>query len=369
MAYSILDLSVLVTAVTINLLLSLLTYSRNPQSATHRLFALLCITFIFWSIVNFFAVNAHANPEATWLVRFVMFFSVPLGILFFLLTYTFPRTTMSISRRQLVVVVALTLVTMVDTLSPWLFPEVTPMQNQAPQPRPGVGLVLYIPVVIFGTIYGVFILIRKFTKTRGLQRIQYGYLLLGVTIMFTFIIGLNFISTTFFNTSAFNRFGSLFTLPFTVLTAYAIVRYRLMDIRAAIARSLSFSFLVGSFFAIYSAIFIFAVPPLADWLDVREGVVAAVGALLAVLLARYVQEALRRLTGRFLFQGQVDYRKALVQASKDRKSTINIDDVTKTVLAVMKNVVRKKSSIPKHYFFVSLKHPHSSTRRVVFFIT
>lgn len=339
------DALILTVAVITNLILVLLSFRRNPGSATNRLFAAVGITLCFWSIVNFFSFQSDNKLVATWLVRLVMVLSTPLGIFFFLFVHTFPRASLAMSKKAFWAWMVVMVLTMTIAASPLLFPEITIVSGQPPKPTPGIGLILYVPVVILTTIYGIILMIRKFIRAKGLERIQTGYLMAGAGIMFPLIIGFNFVVVNVFNTTAFVPYGALFTLPFVALTAYAIVRYRLMDIRAAIARSLSFSFLVGSFFLIYSAIFIFAVPPLAARLGVREGIVAAAGALLAVLLARYVQEVLKRLTDRFLFQNQADYRRALVDASKELSGTINIDDVTKTVLAVMKNVVRAKKTV------------------------
>lgn len=336
---------ILIIAVTANILISLFAYTRNPRSATHRLFAILTFVIATWSITNYISVLAHANPTATWLVRFVIFFSVPLATLFLVLMHTFPRSTITISRKKLFIIASLTLITMGATLTPLIFPTVTLMSGKAPQPQPGIGMVLYAPVVIFSILYGIFILVKKYFKSKGLQRIQHGYLLLGVTVMFTLIISLNFVAVTVFNTTLFIPFGALFTLPFTALTAYAIVRHRMMDIRAAVARSLSFSALVGAFTLIYGAILILAVPYLAKLTSISSEILAAAGALLAVLLARYTQIALRKLTDRFLFQQQADYKKGLVAVSKELSGTININDVTRTILKTMREIVRSKKTV------------------------
>jgi signal transduction histidine kinase len=118
-----------------------------------------------------------------------------------------------------------------------------------------------------------------------------------------------------------------------------------MDIRAAIARSLSFSALLGAFFAIYGAMLIFAVPYLADLTGIGDGIIAAIAALLSVVLARYVQDGMRRLTDKFLFQGRADYRAALVKTSRALSGTIQIEDVADTTLHTMRDIVRTKKTI------------------------
>jgi signal transduction histidine kinase len=340
-----LEVGILVVALLVNFVLLGFVYMRNSKSATHRLFALLTLVMSLWSLANFFAVNAETTSVATWGVRSVMFFATPLSVVFFLLMHTFPRSTTSISRRALWIWAGLTLLTMAVAISPLLFPTVELIPGSAPKPTPGPGMILFVPIGV-GTIpLGIYFLIRKIRKAKGIEKVQLNFLALGVVAMFALIIPLNFISVNVFNNSSFNKYGPLFTLPFTLLTTYTIIRHRLMDIRAAIARSLSFSALIASFFALYGVILIFAVEPLANRLGLREGVVAAAGALLSVLLARYFQAFLRRLTDRFLFQRQTDYRAALVTIGQKLSRTIQIEEVTKTVLQALENIVRSRRAI------------------------
>lgn len=327
-------------AVIINFGLIGFVYSRNPRSATHRLFALLALVMSLWSITNFFAVNASSHITALWLTRGVMFFATPLSVLFFLLVHTFPRSTLSLSRRALAIWITLTVLTMATALSPWLFTEVEMVPGGAPKPTPGPGMLLFVPVGI-GTIpLGFFYLFRKYRRARGLERTQLQFLSLGVITMFTLIIALNFLSVVIFKTSAFNQFGPLFTLPFTILAAYTIVRHRLLDIRLAIARSLSFTGLLGAFFILYAIILIFGVPLAEDILNIPANILAAIGALFAVVLARYVQDVFKRVTDRFLFQGRANYQAALARLGQELSRTIEIREVTNTVLRAMRDIVR-----------------------------
>lgn len=339
------EIGILFIAVLVNFVLSGFVYLRNPRSATHQLFTLLGVTMSLWSVTNYFATNAETQFAAIWLTRGVMFFATPMSVIFFLLMHTFPHSTYSLSKKTLVTWIFLTIITMAVAMSPFLFSQVELVPGSAPKPTPGLGMILFIPIGI-GTIpLGIYYLIRKSIKARGVEKIQTQFLLLGAVIMFILIISLNFISVIVFDTSAFTKFGPLFTLPFTLLAAYAIVRHRLMDIRAAAARSLSFSILIGAFALIYGAILILAVPPLAKLLNINPVIISTAGALLAVLLASYVERVLRKLTDRFLFQQQANYKKALVVVGKELSGTININDVTTTLLKAMKDTVRSKKTI------------------------
>ncbi|MDP3900621.1 MAG: ATP-binding protein [bacterium] len=353
------EISILFFSVAVNLALLGFVYTRNPNSATHRLFALLALIISLWTITNFYSYNISDPLTAIWLVRGVMFFATPLSVTFFLLMHTYPRATMSLSKKAVVIWSFLTLITMAIAISPLLFTRVELTLGSAPKPTPGPGMILFIPIGI-GTIpLGMFYLFKKWRRAAGIEKVQLNFLLIGVLIMFGLIISFNFVAVNAFNSTLFIPYAALFVLPFTLLTSYTIIRHRLMDIRLAIARSLSFSFLVGGFFVIYGAVLVFAVPYLATILNIPETIIAAIGALLSVVVARYVQAVLRRVTDKFLFQRQADYRAALVKIGQRLSRTIQINEVTDIILQSMQKVVRTERVViflqdqSKQHFFAS----------------
>jgi len=349
------EVSILVSAVAINSVLLGFVYVRNPKSATHRLFALLVIVMSLWSITNFFAVNATAQPAATWLVRGVMFFAAPMSVTFFLLMHTFPRSSLSMSRRALFIWTSITLLTMAAAISPLVFPRVDLVHGSAPKPQPGPGMILFGPVAI-GTIpLGIFYLIRKFRKSTGTARTQIQFLILGVVTMFALIVLLNFLSVVIFNTSAFNRFGPLFTLPFTILAAYTMLRYRFLDVRVAILRSLSLTSLVASVLGVYGLLFVFAVPWLSTLTGVPVQILAAAAALASIPVARLVQRGLTKITDKFLFQNRVDFEKVLEATGKSLSATIDINEATSIILQTMQEVLRSRKTA------ILLRRPETKT--------
>lgn len=342
---SMLQLSLLVIVVAINFILAGFSYLRNRRSATNILFALEIVIINAYLISNFWSLHATTNAEAVWLVRLVMMFAAPMSVVFFLLMHTYPRATMLMTRRTLLIWAFLTVLTMIAAISPLVFPQVELVPGSAPQPTPGPGMILFVPIAI-GTIpLGLFYIIRKTIKARGRERIQMRLLLAGVTVMFLAIIAFIFIGTVIFNTSTFTQYAPIFTLPFVGLTAYSIIRYRLMDIRLALFRGLSLSFLVGGLLLVYGLLLIFAVPIITDITGVRGEIIAAIAALISIPLARYIQAVLTKITDRFLFQRRVDYPAALARLSSELSATIKIGDVTTTINQAMTNLVRARKTV------------------------
>lgn len=339
------EIIILIFAILANIFIVSLAYIRNPKSATNRLLVALGIALTAWSAINFLSVKATSEEDATLLVRLVMACSVPIGVFFLILMHTFPHSVLKISRKTFWGAMGLMVITMIVALSPLLFPKVELLPGHAPQPTPGIGMLLYVPVVIGSIVYGIYLIIRKFAQARGIERVQTAYVLIGVVAMFVLIICLNFIAVNAFGVTTYITYGPVFTLPFTLLTTYAIIRYRLLDIRTAIFRSLSLSFLVGGVLGVYGLLVVFAVPILSNVTGIGVQFLAAGAALVSIPIAQFVQRALIRATDKLLFQSRVDYGEALTDISRDLSATIDITEATNVVLHAMTQTMRARKAI------------------------
>ena len=305
---------------------------------------MLTLVINLYLITNFFSTHATTELSTLILIRLVMFFAAPMSVLFFLFMHTFPRSTLLISRRAVTFWVVATALTMAVAISPFLFTGVEGI-GSAGRPIPGAGMLLFIPVAIFTIPLGFYYLVKNNFRSTGINRVQLKYLLVGTSIMFMLIIGLIFIPVVFANNTRFVPLSATFTLPFVILTSYTIIRHRLMDIRAALFRGLSLSFLIGSVLAVYSVLLIVAVPLAADISGLRSDFIAAAAALISIPIARYIQIRLTKLTDKFLFQDKANYQEALITLSRKLSGTIDIDDVTETIMGAMKDYMRTKEVI------------------------
>src|SRR3989338_9381174 len=114
-----LAIPILIITVIANISIASFAYTRNPRSATHRLFAALTFVLAAWSIATYISTTVDHQETAIWLVRFVMFFSVPVGVLFLLLMHTYPRTSLAMSRPKFLIIIGAMILTMIVALTPF----------------------------------------------------------------------------------------------------------------------------------------------------------------------------------------------------------------------------------------------------------
>ena len=240
-------------AIAANIIIGVAVLFSNRSSATNRIFFVQTVILAIWSATNYISYQSH-NPEtALLLVRLVLFFAVPNSICFFMLMHTFPEESLRMKRWVYYILLAITLITMALTLSPFVFSHVVISNNSAPTPVPAPGILLFAIVAILSIPIGIFYLIRNYYRAPKGERGPYGLLITGVVLMFSCIIALDFLLPSFLGNSRFIPLSAVFTFPFVILTAYAIYRDKAFKVReigtVALAFSLSLVTLVQLIFA------------------------------------------------------------------------------------------------------------------------
>ncbi|TSC62416.1 MAG: Two-component sensor histidine kinase [Parcubacteria group bacterium Gr01-1014_48] len=245
-----LDLLVVGASIAANLILGFIILFREPRNASHVLFFLQTLVLSIWSILNYFSYQIKEPDVALLLVRFVMFFAVPNSIIFLLLMHTFPEKNIRLKKPVLAYVYILALITMLVTLTPLLFSSIEIRATGAPQPTVGPGIVLFMLTAIASIPLGVYFLVRKYRKAQTESRQPLKFLLFGVVLMFIGILVFDFVFPVLYRNTRFIPLSSAFTLPFIVCTFYAILRYRLLNIKVIFTEGLTLILVIFTFFEV-----------------------------------------------------------------------------------------------------------------------
>lgn len=247
------DLLTVGIAIAANLLIGLAVFLSSRKSATHILFFIQTIVLSTWSLANYISYQPHNAQIAIFLVRLVLFFAVPNSIVFLVLMHTFPSDVLKISKKTLFLLSIICVIVMIITLSPLLFKDVKINSIGAPTPVPGIGIIPFIATAILSLPLGIYYLIRNYFYAAKEQKKQFFPLLVGVSLMFTAIVLLNFILPTAFGNSRFIPLSALFTLPFVIATAYSIYRHKLFNIKDIVTLFIALALTIVTFIEIVFA--------------------------------------------------------------------------------------------------------------------
>ncbi len=222
-------------------------YFSDTKSATARAFLLFALLSIFWSIANFASVRAGGSEAVLWLIRAVLFFAIWHAFSFCVLAWQFPERTPVFSRPVFIGLVSWTGMISIIVLTPVVYEAVTAL-SPAVETRTGPGVILFGLTVVAFVTSGIAILVRKFLRAEGYARRQLSFVIVGMAITFFFLVAFDFLFPAFLNIATLVPYGGLFLLPFIVGTAYAILRYRLFNVRVALFGLLIFLLATATFF-------------------------------------------------------------------------------------------------------------------------
>lgn len=231
--------------------LGVLVYLRNPQSPRHRLFLGVSLANALWILSNAIYGMVASDQIAYFIALASYAFAAAMAVLF--VYFVAHMTGYDIKDRRLIPLEVLLVV-----LSAMPQGLATGVVNKNIITTPLIFL--YAAVIGITFIIGTIMLVRGLTHRRGQQRQQIAAIFIGIMgssiggIIFNLMLPLQ-------NNYKFVQLGPAFSMVFIVASAYAIVRQRLFDLRAAVVRVAAYSLSVVSVAALYVAgTFVIAVP-------------------------------------------------------------------------------------------------------------
>lgn len=342
------ELAVAIFTAVLNSYLGLLVYFRNNKSWTNNLFFFLTTVISSYVIVNYLSLHppqGTAENQLFW-IRVVMAVFSFLGPTLFLLVHTFPGEKLKLKVPYLIAILILLTAAVSLSLSPYVFTHMEYPEGQ-PIPQPGPAI-----PVIFIDFAGLFVLsfillIYKYRKSTGVEKVQFFYFLAGIISTFTLMIGTTFISVVVFKYSGLVFLGPSFVLLLVGFVSYAIVRHRFLDIRLIVARSVTYSLLIIIMAGIYTLGFYTISSIIFTNLSQKGEIILST--LLAIIIAfsyQRVRRALEIITDRIFYKDKYDAQALLEKLAHLMASTIDLDTLVNSVLAlIMKKMKVAKTAI------------------------
>ena len=177
--------------------------------------------------------------------------------------------------------------------------------------------------VLYSTI-GYVLLIWNYLKSSGVRRAQIKFVFYGTFLSGTLGLCTNLFLPTF-GYFKFNWLAQVFFIIYVCSIAYAIVRYRLMDIRLVIARTIAFGLIVGVLTIIYASFSAIIATSFETLVGVTSNII--VGIVVAVLVvAGYgpLRKLIERATNGFLYKKTYNPDQLLSQISDVTASILDI---------------------------------------------
>ncbi len=289
----------LIATAAINVFLAIVIINKRHKKTSDWAYSLMTLSISGWSFTMFFYRNAAFDDIIFW-GKLVYLFAgaVPFFFLMFSIYFNEKRKIGRVI--DLLVLLPFVVIIFLVLSGPFIISGAS-ILNGVNALIYGFGNYFYAFYVLLFFSLGLAYLIRKARLNSGIIGAQLSLITVGATITLA-ISFVNNVVFTLLGDFRFNWIGPSSTLIMVCFIAYAITRYRLMDIKALISKSSIFALLV----LIVSATFVLlsntVTHVLSDYVNIKSAWVPGlfVG-LIITLLFNPLKNLLERLTDRFLF--------------------------------------------------------------------
>lgn len=320
------DLISLLISVVGTVLIAAIVLIKNKKNLLNIIFALLNIAVALWAIANYFSLHTQSDSQILFWIRMTMFLAICQAVFFFIFIYNFPNRKLKLKKQHTILLFAVSLFSSILCFTPLVFSGITRESDLSVVPTAGLGMIFFIPNSIGLILFGIVLLIYKLKKAKGLLRSQLSYIFTGSILMFIMLIFFNFVLVNLFHNSQYVDFGALYILPFVILTTYTIIRYRFLNIKFIITRSLIYLILV----AVIASLFILISTVVAQSvgrLGINPYFIWAFFALIIVLGLDPLKNWFARITDNIFFKDKIDYNAELKTLSNLINEEIELDSL------------------------------------------
>ncbi|MBU2068465.1 hypothetical protein KKE13_02725 [Patescibacteria group bacterium] len=321
--------------------LGLFVLFKNTKSRVHQTLALFCFAGALWGFGSYKSVSISLEQIDTaffwWRITHIGIILMPVFLWHFVYSFLYIRRKAIIVGVYLIGFFFLYLNLFTDLFLynlRWIF-------NSFYWNSPATFYYSIFVAFFFGTvIYIHYELFKAYKKTVGLKHTQIKYLFLAA------LTGFAGGGTSFLPVFKIDLYPFLnFTTPlYPALIAYAILKYRLMDIRLVVKRSSIFSLIVIAITAVYAMS-----AYLVSWLIFggiytfkTQIITGLIVALLVAVAFRPLYEWLKKITDTFLFKGEYLPQELLADISDVVSRTLDLNVVIDTLKDKISQALRVK---------------------------
>jgi signal transduction histidine kinase len=233
-----LGLIVLLIAVAMDVFLAFAVYVSNRKSATNIIFSLLAIFTTPWVLANYAVGLSSVFDVSLYIHRLGITFAALMSACFLMLAHTLPGDSLKMKKAYVYVIVLLTAGMVVLNMSPYAFMGVV-VTNGVSNPVAGPGLIPFSLISTIFSILAVYVLIRKYIGASGNEKKQIGLVLTGIISMLALIIGTVLVPLIVSGSLGLIALSPVYLLIFLGMTAYAITKYALFNIKVLVTEALT----------------------------------------------------------------------------------------------------------------------------------
>jgi two-component system nitrogen regulation sensor histidine kinase GlnL len=310
---------------TLSFLLGVFVYQKNRSSIVNKICMLLNFSVSLWHWCLFARELTNEKTIALFFVRLCYVGTIFLPPLFF----HFISSLLKIEKKRLIVAFyGLSITLLVFDFTPLLIKDVGPILSFRYYGIPGPVYPFYTVSFIGIISYCHYILFKYFKKSEGQTRNQIRYLLLAAIIGF---LGGGSTFLPVFNVEVF-PFGFYLISVYVLITSYAILKHRLMDINIVLKKGTTYVLLILLLFAPSFLLIILSQKVFFNNINYLFSGIIFLLLLLVTILFYRIKPHTEKAVEQLLFKNRYDYRETLGKFSKAMVTILDLQSLSKRII-------------------------------------
>lgn len=328
-------------ALLISLATALVVFVKNPKNGTNFYFALLVFFIGAYPVFNYLAVSSSSDAHAFIWAKCILLVSIPQGPLLYFFAKTFPDSNFIFNLRRQVFLACWVLLDLILASLGLIFKGVS-VQDNVVSIQPGPFIPLFGLLHITTIIAGLTVLYSKYKKSKSNDKRQLRFIFFGILISFSLTFLITFILPLILKNTFLLALSPIFLTLSVVAAAYAIVRHKLFDIRAAVARAVAYIMTISFLAFLYTAM-IFGITNVfipGGALDSRSRVIYTVTALLLAFSFSWIKNFFDKLSDRIFFHDRYDPQNFLNELNQVLVEKIDLNPLLEGSAEVIRSAIK-----------------------------
>ncbi len=329
----------LIFAFIADLVLAFIVVKSNYKKESNISYSLVAVLVGLWSLgIAGFRASNNYQVQLFWNQEFILAAAL-IGSSFFHFSLVFSDPENKLKNWQRLLIYLPNILIVWAVMTPGILIQDIKIRDWGNESILGWGYIYY--GIYFSTLWllSAYNLIRKYIHSKGIFKAQLRYILIGT--MFSMLLGSVF--DLFFILLGNYRWiwlGPYASFTFALFSTYAIVRYRLMDIRLVVKKVYIYLGL---------AIFTYAIFYLIDWLYISlyGNVFSFFGFLTGIFIAPIfiiallsINNLLKRIADKYIFTELYNYQKTITKLSQDLNHSIDLQKIIDLIVETIKQTMR-----------------------------
>jgi hypothetical protein len=326
-------LAVTIVASLASLMLGMYTLRFNAAQKVNQYFAAFCFVITAWLFCNYASLHTY-NLYVT---RLLMALAALMVLLLLLFTYHFAYE--RIEKRVLYFVYVIGAAAVLVGASPLLF-EAIVVDNEFAYPIIGVGMYFFAPFSVISTLWSFALLLRVIwtEPVRTMRRVQAEWMSFGLIATMSIMILFGFVVVNIWHTTRFIPIAMASTLIFLGSTAYAMTRYRFLDVRIILKKSLVYGGALALFALAYTLLVLGGYFQLQEVSYIHPALWLMAAVLVFIVLFEAVRVRFKNLLDGWFFRENIEFAKIIDESQHELNSTHELESYVLRLVGTVQEV-------------------------------